>query len=235
MKIITEAISRLELSVFPSKCKICGAPLKSGERVICNSCIKEFERHSGAKCPVCGKFYFSESAKDLICGECLKSRPKFEIHRSAGIYEGKLRETILIFKYSGYEHLSKILAKFLVENIQDVWDGECIVPIPSHRKKLRERGFDHIYLIAKEVGKIKKIEVRKILRKTRYTLPQAGLPRSARLKNVRGSFSIRKAYPCKKVVLIDDVWTTGSTIREATSILKKNGYIVKAATVARTV
>lgn len=232
-KNIIETLSKIELILFPSSCRICGTSLNFRERVICSSCISEFSPSFTAKCPVCGRFYFSPSARDVICSECRKRRPPFLIHRSAGVYEGKLREAILLYKYGAIEYLARPLARFASSLNGEIWDVDCIVPVPAHRKRIRERGFDHTLELAKELGRIKGISVKRVLKRTRYTPPQAGLSRTDRLKNPRGSFSIREKFPCKKVLLLDDVWTTGSTIREASSVLKNAGYTVLALTIAR--
>lgn len=133
------------------------------------------------------------------------------------------------------EYLARHLAEFASSLKEDIWDVDCIVPVPAHRKRIRERGFDHTLELAKRLGKIKGIEVKRILKRTRYSPPQAGLTRSMRLKNPKGSFSIKKRYPCQRVLLLDDVWTTGSTIKEASSVLKNAGYTVFALTLARDV
>ena len=189
--------------------------------------------HSGAKCPVCGKFYFSNSAKDVVCGECLKSAPSFDFHRSAGLYEGTLREAILLYKYGKIEYLAKPIAEFAVNNVKNIWSVDCIVPIPSHKKRIKERGFDHTLKLAREIGKIKNLRVRKILKKVKHTPPQTGLSRSSRISNPKGSFLAKKIEDCDKILLLDDVWTTGSTIKEASRTLTKIGYSVIAITVAR--
>ncbi len=234
MRSITEALEKLELVLFPSSCKICGNPLRSGERVICRECLDNFPFHSGPMCPVCGKPYFSPSALSVTCGDCLEGRP-FLIHRSAGLYEGNLRQSILLYKYGGYESLAKPLARFASTQVDDVWEVDCIVPLPSHIRRIRERGFDHILLIARRLSKLRGLPVEKLLYRTKYTPPQVELPRHKRKLNPRGSFALRKTSPCSRVLLIDDVWTTGATITEASKVLRKAGYQVHALTLARSV
>jgi len=232
-KSIIKALSRVELLLFPSKCRICEAPLQPGERVICSLCISDFPPPPSSMCPVCGRFYFSPSARNVVCGECRKKAPSFLLHRSAGIYEGRLREAILLYKYGGVEYLARPLAEFASSLEEKIWDVDCIVPVPAHKKRIRERGFDHTRKLAQQLGKIKGIKVRRILERVRYTPPQAGLPRYLRLKNPGGSFTVKRKYPCNRVLLLDDVWTTGSTIKEASSVLKRAGYSVFALTLAR--
>ncbi len=232
MKIIIEALQRAELFLFPSKCKICGSKLKPGERVICSHCISDFPYHSGAHCPVCGKPYFSPTALSVPCADCLKKR-SFAIHRSAGLYEGPLRSAILLFKFYGYESLAKPLAEFASRRVKEVWDVDCIVPMPSHPKRLKQRGFDHIHLLGKALGRTRNIKVRRLLRRTRFTLPQVGLPRWERLRNPVGSFALARKEDCQRVLLLDDIWTTGATVGEASKILSRGGYEVYALTLAR--
>jgi len=232
VKIIIEALQRAELFIFPSKCRICGRNLAPGERVICSRCISQFPHHSGPHCPVCGKPYFSPTALSIPCADCLKKR-SFLLHRSAGLYEGPLRSAILLFKFFGHESLAKPLAKFVSEGVREVWDVDCIVPVPTHPRRLRQRGYDHIYLLGKALGKMRKLRVRRLLRRSRFTPPQAGLPRWERLKNPVGSFAVARREDCRRVLLLDDIWTTGATIGEASRVLSQAGYEVYALTVAR--
>ncbi len=234
MKTIIKALQRVELLVFPSRCKICGVALRPGERVICRGCVEEFPYHEGPHCPVCGKPYFSQKALSIPCAQCVNGR-SFKVHRSAGLYEGTLRSAILLFKFYGHESLARPLAEFASRRVEDVWDADCIVPLPTHPRRLRQRGFDHIYLLGKALGRLRKMEVRRLLKRSRFTPPQAGLSRSERLKNPRGSFALARRDHCRRVLLLDDIWTTGATVSEASRVLQREGYEVYALTLARTV
>jgi len=187
-------------------------------------------------CPICGRPFFSLEADRILCLSCAKKRPPFLIHRSAGLYAGKLRELILLFKYCGFEVLKKPLAEFLhlrLKKEASLWNVDFLVPVPSHRKRVRTRGFDHTLELAKELSRISGLPVLKALSRVKFTLPQAGLGRKAREENLRKAFELTEKVKDLKLLLVDDIFTTGITMREASKTLKAGGAIVHCITIAR--
>ncbi len=169
------------------------------------------------------------AANNGLCGDCVRGIYKNEFGIAACRYEGVLKESIRLFKYSGMVSLLKVFSPLLLEFIEksiDMDKIDLVIPVPLHSSKLRERGFNQAYLlslpIAKRYGKplcsdnlIKKV----------VTKPQTDFDRAGRLKNLKGSFSVKdpSSLKGKKVLLVDDVFTTGATIESASHALKKAG------------
>ncbi len=217
---------------FPRKCRSCSAAFDEGpSNWICSPCLETIAPIDEAVCGTCGKFLYIDYHVDPYqCGDCLEDPPPYQLLRSFGKYEDTLRNIIHWFKYNRIPGLADDLARFLMNLIKKPdfpKDFEAICYVPVHKKKLIERGFDPAFLIAQKLS----IESgRPILAgsllKTRETVPQVLLARKDRLKNVKGSFSFmgeEKLIQGKKVLLVDDVFTTGATTRECSNILMKHG------------
>jgi ComF family protein len=231
----------LELAFFPSFCKICGTLLEQpGERVVCAACLAKIVPEVASACVCCGRFFEGEGGPHP-CAACLDKRPPYGHHRSCARYRGELKETLLLFKYRYYRSLGKTLGRFVVEATREedaLWEGvDVIVPVPLHRRRRRERGFDQARVLAREIGRLKGLTVAPgLLRKIRNIVPQTSLERADRMANVRGAYTAPRPERIKGrvVLLVDDVFTTGSTIGECASTLKRSGAKdVRAVTVAQ--
>lgn len=230
-----------ELLVFPSFCKICQEPLeRTGERIVCGGCLQKLSPWTGSRCPRCGRFEAGDVA-DHLCGRCLGDAPAFSIHRSCGVYGGTLKDVILLFKYRRYAPLSRPLASFARDRLNEdeaLWDGaDFFVPVPLHPSRRRERGFNQARLLARDLGKMRGLDVLdRVLVKTRNVPAQAGLKAADRERNVRRVYAVRKPHRVadRTLVLVDDVTTTGATIRECARVLMAAGAKeVRAITIAR--
>ncbi len=230
-----------ELIFFPSFCELCSSLLEfPSERVICHSCWKSIRTSHPSYCLCCGRF-FEALEKPHLCQDCLQKRPPFSHHRSSGKYKGKLKDIIILYKYRHFQVLGKDLARLVDRALgkeEDIWwKVDAIVPVPLHPKRKKERGFNQAQIIAKELARIKGIELRdKLLVKTKNVRPQTSLRIEERAENVSGAFGVAKGERIKEKVLllVDDVYTTGSTIRECSSVLREAGVKeVKALTVAQ--
>ena len=152
-----------------------------------------------------------------------------------------MKDVILLFKYHGFEILGLDLGDFLCRSLaaqDDLWLGvDAVIPVPLHRKKLKTRGFNQAEVLAVRIARIRKIELlNRRLVKIRNTPPQTTLAGKDRDQNVRGAYRVRRARTLKgkTVLLVDDVYTTGSTIRECSRTLKQAGVKeVRAVTLAR--
>ena len=230
-----------ELAVFPSFCKICGTLLESPEeKVLCRTCLDKITPHRASFCPSCGRFF--EGAGDPhLCSACLTETPPFSVHRSGAKYRGSLKDALLLFKYRRYRILGKNLAEFIAEALKKEvglwWGVDVIVPVPLHRRRRWERGFNQAEVLAKELGRIRRIPVEtRALKKVKNVPPQTSLEHGERRSNVRDAYRIDdEDRICDKIVLlVDDVYTTGSTLRECAAVLKKAGVKdVRAVTVAQ--
>ena len=231
-----------ELLFFPSKCRICGAFLeKAGERVVCRSCLNGLVPCRSPFCLCCGRF-FDAAGDPHLCLECLKHRPPYTLHRSCAGYEGTLREVILLMKYRGYAVLGSDLARFALEatgSDDGLWSGiDALIPVPLHPRKRKERGFNQAAVIARELGRVKGVPVKtKALGRVKNIPAQTGLEAGARKRNVSGAFAVRRPAEVKglTVLLVDDVYTTGSTVKECCRMLRRAGAReVRVLTLART-
>lgn len=137
-------------------------------------------------------------------------------------------------KFSGIKRLSRPLAGLLIE--LDIPDSDVIIPVPMTKRSLLKRGFNQSLLIAKEVSIKKGIPLDiDSLQKPKETLPQVGLGAEERVKNIKNAFSVKGDLKGKRVLLVDDVMTTGATLRECSKTLLKAGAIdVKGLVLART-
>ena len=229
-----------ELLLFPSSCQICEALLeKPREKVVCRDCLEELKGTNSPFCLCCGRF-FDGAGDPHVCADCLESRPPFTRHRSGARYDGVAKDLILLYKYRGFEVLSGVLADFLIRSLgreEDLWSGvEAVVPVPLHPAKEKSRGFNQARLLAKRLARQKNIPlVTGRLVKVRPTAAQTCLEARERETNLKGAFQVKKTggLEGKIVLLVDDVYTTGSTIRECSRALKKAGIKeVRAVTVA---
>ena len=220
----------VELLIFPSFCHLCKAPLEEpGERVVCAACLASLVPRRGPSCPRCGRF-FEGSGETHLCARCLGESPAFSLHRSCGAYGGTLKDVILLFKYRKYAPLSRPLARFadacLAAEAQ-LWEGaDELVPVPLHPSRRRDRGFNQARLLARDLAALRGLPVLAgALIKTRNAPAQAGLRAAERERNVRGAYAVKRPGEVRgrTLVLVDDVTTTGATIRECAKVLKTAG------------
>jgi len=172
-----------------------------------------------------------------LCSSCRLQEFAFDFARSALIFNDPLREVIHHFKYSDRVSLAHPLGAVLGECIErESFQGRVIIPVPLHRQRERQRGFNQAELIACALnswcGRNRSIETG-ILRRRKNTPSQTGLSRSQRALNLAGAFEVRRPAP-ECVIVLDDVYTTGSTLHEIAKVLKRAGTKrVEVLTVAR--
>jgi ComF family protein len=209
--------------LFPEKCPECEKPALNHETSpLCSECWSSIRPYGGPGCQKCGKPLPSDEA--LHCGDCLTEEPAFHYARSYGIYEDVLKKGINLFKYHGKKRLSRPLARFLMQ--MDLPFVDAVIPVPVYRKRLRQREFNQSALLSREIAKKRNVElITNCLVKTRDTQPQVGLSSEQRKTNLRNVFAVKnnKAVTAKNIILVDDVVTTGTTIRECSKALKKAG------------
>ena len=209
--------------LFPTSCKICKKPSTSHRTApICSECWEEALPYKGPACLKCGVPIASEFAS--TCGGCLKDEPPFDHARSFGLHSSTLKEAVNLLKFHGIKRLSKPLSEKI--NGMDLPNVDLLMPVPLHEKRMRQREFNQSALIGKHVAKHLGVPiiVNSLLRK-RDTIPQVGLSAKERRKNIRNAFSVNKTglIKGKRVMLVDDVFTTGATVRECSKVLKRAG------------
>lgn len=218
--------------LYPSFCPVCG--LKNTFN-LCLSCWEKIEPFNSPLCPKCGRPFSSEVAvshsPDHLCSDCRDTRSYFDRAISVGPYEGTLAEAIHLFKYRGRKGLARPLGKIMVQYLSSNSSlfptaSLKIIPVPLHPKRLRQREFNQSLLLAKWVSKALAIPlILDNLQRIRWTRPQIELKGKERLVNVRGAFALKdhNAMEGNSFLLIDDVYTTGATVKECSNVLKKAG------------
>jgi len=226
----SEAFSGLLGLLYPPHCPLCRAPLER-PRFVCDGCLSRITLLGPPWCAICG-----EPLEDgELCGRCAHERLPFERARSAAFYEGHLARLIQLFKFEGERALASELARLMLPQLDEFKGIEAITFVPLHPRSERARGFNQAELLARRLGELAGIPALATLRKLRETRPQVGLTGPERIKNVEGAFDPLGSPKCEKILLIDDVYTTGSTVRECSRTLKEAGYEwVGVLTLART-
>ncbi|HVW83320.1 MAG TPA: ComF family protein [Bryobacteraceae bacterium] len=160
-----------------------------------------------------------------MCAACRAGLRGFDSAASFGFYEDPLRGLIHLFKYSGMKPLAGPLAGYLERAIAIDQRFDAVVPVPLHWRKKWRRGFNQAELLARRVARRRKIPVINALRRKRPTAVQAGLANAGRRRNVAGAFTLRANadVAAKRILLIDDVMTTGATASACASVLKRAG------------
>lgn len=239
-------------TLFPSDCRLCGTPLVNISRLpVCLPCLSEVRPIAGGVCPVCGERVFSPyvlkaDAGAFRCGLCRRAEPPFVKAAAYGSYDGGLRELIHLLKYQQVRPASVVLGRMLAEAVSRLQPGwkqrPVVVPVPLHAHKLRQRGFNQSELIARDFIRLGARDSRLamcpgVLVRRRETQSQIGLTRHQRRENIRGAFVVARPEEISghEILLVDDVFTTGTTVSECARVLLRAGASkIFVATVART-
>jgi len=215
----------------------------------CPACSEKFRPVESPLCSCCGMMFQSRVGEDHLCGECLETPKRFRRARAFGVYEQALMDGIHRFKFKGKVQLARSLGALMLASLLIYWKDDLpdlLAPVPLHGGRFRERGFNQAFLLVRDWPEIAArmllplpelgIE-RELLTRNRRTLPQTGLGRSARLQNIKNAFAVAdEVRVCrKKILLVDDVYTTGATVNEcADALLRAGAERVDVLTLART-
>ena len=172
--------------------------------------------------PFVNRFPLDESGRCALCRLGLRG---FDAVYSYGAYEGALRQLIHLFKYGGVRPLAGPFGRFMIQALPREAAFDVIVPMPLHWFKQWQRGFNQADVLAREIGRKWGVPVRSVIRRRRATSPQAGLTNAKRRANVQGAFRIARGKPLRgmRVLLVDDVVTTGATASACARVLKRAG------------
>ncbi len=242
-------------TVFPRLCPACEVPMDrqappSGiDAWLCQSCMGDLEPIEPPYCSVCGESFDGTMTREFRCSNCDGRRMAFDFAISAFKARGALRELIHHFKYSRDLSLRGVLADILKPALNDPrLFGEdlsqwLLVPVPLHFLREMRREFNQSWELCRMLAEATGIPAVQALRRTRLTSTQAKLHRQQRLENLRGVFALRRAFPWRprtdlsgrKILLVDDVLTTGATAHECAKVLKRDAGAEKVVviTVAR--
>ncbi len=219
--------------IFPERhiCFICEDYGKDIEDNLCSICREKLVFIKDGSCSICGrKLDLLDENLETIkrCGECIKHPHYFTKSTSPLSYEGDIKRLIYDFKYNDKQHMYKLFGKLIASHIinHDLEYVDLIVSVPLHKDREKKRGFNQTALLAKYVGrKLNIITDTKNLIRSKKTKVQNKLNRSERISNISGVFDLRDKdiFKDKNVLLIDDIYTTGSTVDEISKLLLKNG------------
>lgn len=221
---------------FPDTCIVCGNPVES-KYYACEKCQDSIQYiNSQFRCKTC--LGFLHNAQDGICGSCLLEKPQYSRLISCVKYEGEIKKTILLFKFFNrpdyHIGFSRLACKILEqENVR----FDAVVCVPLHKKSLKMRGYNQSALIAKRIAEHFNVPFYEdLIVKTKNTKRQSELKLSDRKKNIKGAFKLSKPKRIeeKTVLLVDDIYTSGSTIKEAAKTCAQHCKDIVAFTVART-
>jgi ComF family protein len=204
--------------LFPPRCAGCG---QTGQ-LWCATCQAQAQVINGTVCPHCGR----PQQQTLLCPQCRHSSIAIDGIRSAVIFEGPLRQAIHHLKYSGRTSLAEPLGSFLIARWQaSPLPADMIVPVPLHQARLRERGYNQSTLLAGPLARASDLPiVEAALQRVKATMPQVALNAAERKANVQDAFEARAdLVQGKRILLIDDVCTTGATLEACSHALKRAG------------
>jgi competence protein ComFC len=224
---IFRGLQRVLDFVYPRKiyCIICGIGILPKEKFsVCERCRRNVPLIEGRTCLCCGKPMESSSLE--ICSDCLEMERHFSRGFSCAIYEGKIRELIHRFKYGKQKHLVHALAEMMTDklNAEELTDIDRVIPVPLHKERQKERGFNQSEMLARYIAGAMgwKLDKKSLLR-NKNTHFQSELTKEERKQNVQNAFSLNTnvSFEGEKILIVDDVYTTGSTLNACAKELSK--------------
>jgi ComF family protein len=222
---------------LPRLCLFCGAAVgEEAAAAVCPECEAQIDWVESPLCTCCGRVFESRDGPDRVCGDCEAEPPPFTRARAAALYDGPVALVIKRFKFN-------IQLAFL--QVMQLWlqrpscrelaaAADLLVPVPLHKKRLKSRGFNQALLLAWAFPESP--WSREALVRTRHTVPQVELKPQERKANVKGAFAVSDPalVQGRQVLLVDDLYTTGATVKECARVLRRAGARrVEVLTVAR--
>jgi len=240
---LTETLWRV---AYPEHCAWCGVVLDMGRRHFCGDCDGKLSRIGTFSCRRCGSQVAPHSVTQRGCAACRGLPFQFERAVAPFRYEGRIRDLILLFKLGRRAELAYVLGPLLCDYLAEgglSQDVDLIVPVPLHWRRRVQRGFNQARLLALEIGTRFGVPVApRALRRLRYTLTQTALTSLNRRANVRDAFAVRATKAGhgilrqavarargaidllgRRILLVDDVMTTGATVNECARVLRRAG------------
>ncbi|MDD2832676.1 MAG: ComF family protein [Methylotenera sp.] len=204
--------------IFKQICTLC-ANHEGGELSLCPACLADLPWHSAPQCPQC-----AIPTDGSICGSCLSATPYFDASYALFAYDYPLDRLLQHYKYQETLHLAHTFATLLSNQVAPKQHIDLIIPMPMHRTRIKERGFNQALEIARLVAKQNniKLDYTSAIR-TKYTPPQASLAFKDRIKNMRGAFNCHGNLQGFSIAIVDDVMTTGASLNELAKTLKQAG------------
>lgn len=211
---------------YPRHCPLCGEIQAYQKEVVCMDCLNKLKRVQAPRCFRCGKTVDDEEAE--FCQDCIQIPKSFIRGYPVFDYYGDIKNAIYDFKYKNQRSYAPFFADCMYYAYQSIWETDSfdgIIPVPIHKKKKKTRGYNQAELLAKELGKRLSLPVYPdYLIRWISTNPQKELSDKARVKNLKNAFKLGvNTIKLNKILLVDDIYTTGATIEACTQVLLAAG------------
>lgn len=221
-----ELIEQVLQAIYPRRCPVCHDIVQPKGELVCRSCADKIQPVREPRCKKCSKPL--EKEEQEYCTDCNEHGHVFEEAAGIFLYGRILSASLMKCKYGGrreyLDHYGQMMVRYGGTYISR-WRPQALVPIPLHKSQMRRRGFNQSACLAHAIGRAFGIPVQEhMLEKVKKTRQQKELDMGARRQNIKGAFSVGKdPETCQRILLVDDVYTTGSTVDEAARCLKGAG------------
>lgn len=225
LALVTTPLRTIVDVVLPPRCPGCGEIVDGDDR-FCAACFSQLQALGPPQCACCGVPLPHEGDAAAQCGACLAEPPAYARARSPFAYGGPSRQLVLALKHGRRLHLARMMARAMLRVAGPLPADAVIVPVPSHRWRLWQRGFNQAAAIARQLSRQSGVPLAvDALARIKATSTTKGLTRRARQKNVEGAFRVAHADQIsgRTVILVDDVMTTGATVSACAVRLRKAG------------
>ena len=212
--------------IYPRRCPFCDEPVLGKEEFVCADCKVRIRVVKEPYCMKCGKELNRSEAE--YCADCKKYPHKYDRGRSLLVYEGPVKRSVYRFKYAGRKEYAGSYAGLMEAELGDFVreiSPDALIPVPLHRKRFRKRGYNQAQLLAKEIGGRMGIPVLgATVQRVKNTVPLKTLERVRRQNNLKKAFKINgNDVKLNTVIIIDDIYTTGSTMDALSAVLRRAG------------
>ncbi len=210
--------------IFPARCAVCDEVLPFGTRDICKACKGKIRYLGKNVCFKCGKPVKEEQE---YCHDCQTKPHEFTQGRAVFPYE-YIRSSLYRFKYADRREFASFYAKTIAGQLagqKGLWQPQALIPVPLHKRKQKERGYNQAQLVAEKLGKFWNLPVLEhLVLRTRYTRPMKTVGGTQRQNNLKKAFKLgTNDVKLKSIIIIDDIYTTGSTIDAVAKVCKEAG------------
>lgn len=225
-RIVEEVISM----IYPKRCPLCGEIIKGDQKLACDSCYEELEYIEEPRCKCCSKAIEQEESE--YCYDCNRKEFYFESGVALWNYSSQMKQSLAKFKYHNRREYGEFYGEEFVKIYGDALmnlEPDALIPVPIHWTRYIKRGYNQAAVIANQIGKRLHIPVvEDLLIRTKKTIAQKHLDDKERERNLQGAFAISEKWKkiehnMECVVIIDDIYTTGSTINTCAKILMQQG------------
>jgi ComF family protein len=213
--------------LFPPRCPLCFRLIEPSKYPsFCPECLGDVSFIEPPFCIQCGIPFASRSEEGHLCGRCIASAAAYTRARALSVFSGTTQAAIHVLKYQNRPYIASLLMG-LVERIPldlDFVQYDVVVPVPLHRNRLKQRGYNQSLLLGREIHRRWRVPFDgRLLKRFKETVPQIELTGQRREENVKGVFSLLGDPGGKRILLVDDVFTTGATVNECARVLLKGG------------